>query len=108
MELFGGILLALPVTIYVASLICRLSLQRGRRPRWSYTVVSGIFGTFIGLLTTFRTDLFRPQTWDRGGKVTVGAEIIIAGVVTLVLTSYVALFIVALYRRRYSAHAHTT
>ena len=97
---FGGIPLAPILAGYLASVLCRMSLKRGKRPRWLIAGFCTLLGTFSALFATFRSELFRPERWDRG-KHDLWIDFLIAGVPSAVLAAVAAFEFVRLYQKDY-------
>src|SRR6266487_2991868 len=99
---FGGIPLAPIVAGYLATVLCRMSLRRGKRPRWFVAAFCTLLGTFSALFATFQTELFRPEHWERrGGKHDLWIDFLITGVPSIVLAAVAAFEFVRSYRKDY-------
>ena len=104
MELIFAILIAPVVTGYLASLLCRLSLRRGRRPSWFVIPVAVASGVVVAWVVTFQQDLFHPSRWS--SKLDGPFMLALVGVPAAVLAVVVALPIVGRYYDKYAQH-HT-
>jgi hypothetical protein len=104
MELVCAILIAPLVAGYLASLLCRLSLRRDRRPSWFVIPLAVAIGVVLTWLVTFQQDLFHPSRWS--SKVEGSDMLAFAGVPAAVLAVVVALPIVGAYYDKY-AQRHT-
>ena len=99
---YGGALVAPFAAMYVASLVSRFQIKRGKRPGWAGGVLSLASGILIAWFCSFQFDAFMPWRWSTaGGKVELqwllGATAFLS-----VLTSVVpASFVMDRYQRRY-------
>ena len=97
---FGAILIAPLVAGYLASLFCRLSSRRNKRPSWLLAPLSIAMGVVATWAATFQRDLFQPSHWS--SKVEGSLMLTISGVPAAGLAAAVAIPIVCVYYKTYT------
>ena len=95
---FGEIPIAVLASSYLTWAWCRAR----RNQRWSgiAVVVAALIGDFLGLVSTFQFDLFKPSRWHGGGTLDVWIEILLAAVPSLLLSFGASLVVASGYKRK--------
>ncbi len=105
---YGGALVAPFAAMYVASIVCRIQIGKGKRPGWLAGLVSLVVAIVIALFCSFQFDIFRPWRWSIvGGKTHLQVLVGVTAIVAFLASVVPASFVVDRYQKRYDkTHSH--
>ncbi len=105
---YGGALVAPFAAMYVASILCRIQIGKGKRPGWLAGLVSLLFAILVALFCSFQFDVFRPWRWSIvGGKTDLQVLIVFTAFLAFLVSVVPASFVVDRYQKRYDrTHSH--